>query len=114
MENRHFPLLMTILSGFLDEHTDYTLVFSTWSWTAEKPLSLKARRGMFEELPNTIYSAKSAVQLHDMPDHRMILQMVGKRASLTLAAEWGDEPPRTQIVITRSTLLRMTISAMPT
>ena len=34
MENRHFPLPMTILSGFLDEHTDYTLVFSIWSWTA--------------------------------------------------------------------------------
>ena len=33
------------------EHTDHTLVFSTWSWTADKPLSLKALRGMFEDLP---------------------------------------------------------------
>ena len=84
------------------EHTDHTLVFSTWSWTTDKPLSLKALRGMFEELPNTIYRAKGAVQLHDMPDNRMILQMVGKRASLTLADEWGDEPPRTQIVMIAS------------
>lgn len=84
------------------EHTDHTLVFSTWSWTTEKPLSLKALRGMFEELPKTIYRAKGVVQLHEMPDNRMILQMVGKRASLTLADEWGDEPPRTQIVMIAS------------
>ena len=84
------------------EHSDHTLVFSTWSWTADKPLSLKALRGIFEELPNTIYRAKGVVQLHEMPDNRMILQMVGKRASLTLAGEWGDEPPRTQIVMIAS------------
>ena len=84
------------------EHTDHTLVFSTWSWTTDKPLSLKALRGVFEELPNTIYRAKGAVQLHEMPDNRMILQMVGKRASLTLADEWGDDPPRTQIVMIAS------------
>ncbi|MDE0142741.1 MAG: GTP-binding protein [Caldilineaceae bacterium] len=84
------------------EHTDHTLVFSTWSWTTEKPLSLKALRGMFEELPKTIYRAKGVVQLHEMPDNGMILQMVGKRASLTLADEWGDEPPRTQIVMIAS------------
>ncbi|MCY3994185.1 MAG: GTP-binding protein [Caldilineaceae bacterium] len=88
--------------GHHHEHTDHTLVFSTWSWTADKPLSLKALRGIFEELPNTIYRAKGVIQLHDMPDNRMILQMVGKRASLTLAAEWGDEPPRTQIVMIAS------------
>ncbi len=84
------------------EHTDHTLVFSTWSWTTDNPLSLKALRGVFEELPNTIYRAKGAVQLHEMPDNRMILQMVGKRASLTLADEWGDDPPRTQIVMIAS------------
>ncbi len=86
----------------LHEHTDHTLVFSTWSWTTDKPLSLKALRGMFEELPNTIYRAKGVIQLHDMPDNRMILQMVGKRASLTLADAWGDAPPRTQIVMIAS------------
>ena len=84
------------------EHADHTLVFSTWSWTTDKPLSLKALRGVFEELPNTIYRAKGVIQLHDMPDNRMILQMVGKRASLTLADAWGDEPPRTQVVMIAS------------
>ena len=84
------------------EDTDHTLVFSTWSWTTDRPLSLKALRGMFEELPTTIYRAKGVVHLDGMPGKRMILQMVGKRASLTLADEWGDEPPRTQIVMIAS------------
>lgn len=84
------------------EHTDHTLVFSTWSWSADEPLSLKALRAMFEELPYTIYRAKGVIHLHDMPDNMVILQMVGKRASLTLAGEWGDDPPRTQIVMISS------------
>ena len=83
-------------------HTDHTLVFSTWSWTTDKPLSLRAIREMFEELPNTIYRAKGVIHLYDMPENMVILQMVGKRASLTLADEWGDEPPRTQIVMIAS------------
>ena len=84
------------------DHTDHTLVFSTWSWTADKPLSLRGLREMFEELPNTIYRAKGVIHLYDMPDNMVILQMVGKRASLTLAGEWGDEIPRTQIVMISS------------
>ena len=84
------------------EHTDHTLVFSTWSWTTDKPLTLGKLRGMFEELPNTIYRAKGVIHLHEMPDNMVILQMVGKRASLTLADEWGDELPRTQIVMIAS------------
>jgi len=84
------------------EHTDHTLVFSTWSWTTDKPLTLGKLRGMFEELPNTIYRAKGVIHLHEMPDNMVILQMVGKRASLTLADEWDDDPPRTQIVMIAS------------
>jgi G3E family GTPase len=84
------------------EHTDHTLVFSTWSWTTDKPLSLRAIREMFEELPNTIYRAKGVIHLYDMPDNMVILQMVGKRASLTLAGAWSDEIPRTQIVMISS------------
>jgi len=84
------------------EHTDHTLVFSTWSWTTDKPLTLGKLRGVFEELPNTIYRAKGVIHLHEMSDNMVILQMVGKRASLTLADRWGDEPPRTQIVMIAS------------
>ncbi len=84
------------------EHTDHTLVFSTWSWATDKPLSLLSLRGVFEELPNSIYRAKGVIHLHAMPDHMIILQMVGKRTSITVAGEWGDITPRTQIVMIAS------------
>lgn len=84
------------------EHTDHTMVFSTWSWTMNKPLSLRALRSMFAELPNTIYRAKGVIHLHDMPDKMTILQLAGKRVSLTLAGEWEDQTPRTQIVMIAS------------
>jgi len=88
--------------GRRHEHGDHTLVFSTWSWTTDRPLSLKALRALFEALPDTIYRAKGVVHLHDMPDKRMILQRVGKRASLTLAGAWAAGPRRTQIVMIAS------------
>jgi G3E family GTPase len=84
------------------EHTDHTRVFSTWSWTTDKPLTLGKLREVFEGLPNTIYRAKGVIQLHELPDNAVILQMVGKRASLTLAGAWGEDAPRTQIVMIAS------------
>lgn len=83
-------------------HDDHTKVFSTWSWATDKPLILSKLRDMFEELPNTIYRAKGVIYLADTPHRMVILQLVGKRASLTLAGEWGDDTPRTQIVMISS------------
>ncbi|MCU0514831.1 MAG: GTP-binding protein [Anaerolineae bacterium] len=85
-----------------DHDHDHSLVFSTWSWTSEKALSLAALRALFEELPTTIYRAKGVIYLQEMPDTAAVLQLVGKRASLTLADPWGDETPRTQLVMIAS------------
>jgi G3E family GTPase len=84
------------------EHHDHSLVFSTWSWSSDKPLSLQAMRHAFDELPTTIYRAKGVVYLADMPNNLTILQMVGRRSSITVAREWGDETPRTQLVMISS------------
>lgn len=82
------------------EHShDHSMVFSTWSWQTDKPLSLRALRDGLETLPNSIYRAKGVVYLDDMPENRVVLQIVGKRASLTLEDDWhADETPRTQLV----------------
>mgnify|MGYP001453166604 CR=1 FL=1 len=85
-----------------DHNHDHSTVFSTWSWETDKALSLQKMREMFEELPNTIYRSKGVIYLADVPDKMVILQMVGKRASLTIAGEWGDDTPRTQIVMISS------------
>lgn len=83
-------------------HDDHTKVFSTWSWSTDKPLILSKLRDMFEKLPHTIYRAKGVIYLADVPHRMVVLQLVGKRASLTLAGKWGDDTPRTQIVMISS------------
>jgi G3E family GTPase len=79
-------------------HTDHSLVFETWNWTTDQPLSLKALRKVIENLPTTIYRAKGFVFLAEMPDNRGVLHVVGKRVSLTFGAPWGDDKPTSQIV----------------
>lgn len=84
-------------------HTDHTLVYSTWSWESDEPLSLNALRDMLDRLPNTIYRAKGLVYLEEAPQNKVVFQIVGKRASLILSDNWGlAERPRTQMVMISS------------
>lgn len=80
-----------------DAH-DHSLVFSTWSWTSEKPLSLKAVRRVTKHLPPSIFRAKGILYLQDSPERKGVLHMVGTRLRLVIGDAWGSEPPRTQLV----------------
>jgi G3E family GTPase len=79
-------------------HHDHTLVYSTWSWTSAQPVSLEAFRAFVNKIPKTIYRAKGVIYLQDIPEHMAVFHLVGKRAGLTLAGEWGEARPRSQIV----------------
>ncbi len=79
------------------EH-DHTLVFNTWSYTTDKPLSHQAVRHAVRTLPATIYRAKGFVYLHEIPSRKGIVHVVGQRARLIIGESWGDEKPGTQLV----------------
>ena len=79
------------------EH-DHTLVFNTWSYTTDKPLSHRAVRHAVKTLPAAIYRAKGIVYLDETPDRKGIVHLVGQRARLIIGEPWGDEIPRTQLV----------------
>jgi G3E family GTPase len=82
------------------EHTDHTLVFSTWSWRSSQPVSFRALQRMVNRLPETIYRAKGIFFLADAPGQKGILQVVGRRASLTLSREgWENRVPHSQLVV---------------
>jgi G3E family GTPase len=81
-----------------DHRHDHSLVFDTWSWTSDQPLSLKALKKVIENLPLSIYRAKGFVFLAEAPDNRAVLHVVGKRVSLTFSETWGDARAHTQIV----------------
>ncbi len=78
---------------------DHSLVFETWSWTSDKPLDMGKLRSAIETLPSSIYRAKGFVYFQEFPNVRIILQVVGRRAVLTLEGEWGYDKPCSQIVV---------------
>lgn len=83
-----------------DHDHNHALVFSTWSWQSDEPLSFKALKRTIENLPTAIYRAKGIFYLTDSPDHPAILQVVGKRAHLTISDEsWNGETPHSQFVV---------------
>lgn len=80
-------------------HTDHSLLFSTWHYHSEQPLSFKAVRRAIDKLPTSIYRAKGFLYLDAPSDRRGVLHIVGKRARLTLGEPWrADEKPQTQLV----------------
>ena len=82
-----------------DHESDHRNTFSTWSYESGRPYSLEALTEMVKkELPANIYRCKGVVYAADTPDQRVVLQVVGRRADVSLLDEWGDRTPRTQIV----------------
>lgn len=57
-----------------------------------------ARGQMDKKLPGNIYRCKRVIFSVEDPERRAVLQVVGRRADVSLYDEWGDLLPRTQIV----------------
>jgi G3E family GTPase len=77
---------------------DHSKVFSTWSYATDQPLALGVLRETMRKLPGSVYRAKGVVYTTDAPERRAVLQVVGRRVDISLQDEWGQRPPRTQIV----------------
>lgn len=80
-------------------HGDFSVVFGTWDWQSDVPLALSEFRRVITQLPKLVFRAKGVVYLQEVPDRRVVLQLVGKHATLTLDKAWGDEQPYSQIVL---------------
>jgi G3E family GTPase len=80
-------------------HADHGSLFSTWSYTTAEPLDRKAFERMIKrELPGNIYRCKGFVHVADDPDHRHVLQVVGRRVDLYKDRAWGGETPQSRLV----------------
>lgn len=84
------------------KHTDHSDTFSSYSWTAVQPLAFQTVYHAFKTLPLSIFRAKGILQLREVDDKRVILQMVGKRVTLTKGESWGETKPASQIVVIAS------------
>lgn len=72
--------------------------FATWSYETGSALSLERVRETIKRLPGAVYRCKGFVHAVEQPDHKIVLQVVGRRGDATLSDSWGDEEPATRIV----------------
>jgi G3E family GTPase len=80
------------------DHGGHTDTFSTWTYETDRPLSLEALQEVARKLPASIYRCKGVIHSADEPNRRAVLQVVGKRADISLENEWAGRARRTQIV----------------
>ncbi len=78
---------------------NHALVFSTWSWQSEKPVSFRALRALLDDLPPEIYRGKGIFFFADDPDQRGLVHLVGKRISVQPGDRWEGETARSQFVL---------------
>ncbi len=77
---------------------DHSKAFSTWSYETARPLTLDALDEMVRELPSAIYRCKGVVYAAEAPEHRVVLQAVGRRVDVSVLDGWNGRRPFTRIV----------------
>lgn len=77
---------------------DHAQAYSSLSWTDNEPLGFQAIYQTFSALPLDIFRAKGILYVQEVPDRRVILQMVGKRVMLSKGEPWGGANRTSQIV----------------
>ncbi|MBI1732762.1 MAG: GTP-binding protein [Gammaproteobacteria bacterium] len=82
-----------------DHGHDHGRTHDSFSWTAAEPLAFTATYALFKSLPLFIYRAKGFLHLDSVPERRVILQMVGRRVSLSKGEAWEATPPQSKVVM---------------
>ena len=76
--------------------------FSTFSYVTGDALRLDRLREVVTELPTAVFRAKGVVRLDVRPEHKSVVQVVGRRARVDLGPLWRDETPATRLVFLTS------------
>ena len=84
--------------GCSHQQHDHSKTFSTWSYETARPLTLDALKEMTRKLPGAIYRCKGVVYAAEAPEHRVMLQVVGRRVDVSLLDGWNGRVPSTRIV----------------
>ena len=77
---------------------DHSAIFETWSFSSERPLSLKALRQALATLPAGIYRAKGVCQIAEASGKRCVLHLVGSRSEIRPEEGWDGRTPQTQLI----------------
>ena len=72
--------------------------YQTWSFTSPQALDETVVVAFLDELPPGILRAKGPVHLSGEAQHSYLLQLVGRRWSLTRGEPWAGQSPQTTLV----------------
>ena len=73
--------------------------FETWGWQGEAAIDGAGLVEAIKELPAGIVRAKGLLHLREDPASRYVLQVVGRRFSVTADRPWRDDSPASQLVV---------------
>ena len=89
----------TVSKGHASSHQHHhELDFETWSFESYNPLRLDFLQELLSHLPATVFRAKGFLYTTDKPADRLLLQMVGRRAVISVNRQWQSERPQTRLV----------------
>jgi G3E family GTPase len=77
---------------------EHELLFDTWTYIADAPLQMALMQEILVHLPSTVFRVKGFVYAIEEPESRMVVQLVGRRATVTATRTWGAEQPQTRLV----------------
>ena len=107
LESAHGNLSTDIVLGELgptpdspDTGATHHVDYDTWSHERSGPMDRAALEAFIRALPDGVFRAKGFVHLSDDPEHRYVLQIVGRRVSLTRDARpVAGEEYRSRLVV---------------
>ena len=79
-----------------DHH--HSLEFETWNYVSDQPMHLALVQQLLNHLPATLFRAKGFLFTTDKPDYRLVLQLVGRRAVMSVDQPWGNDAQQTRLV----------------
>jgi G3E family GTPase len=83
--------------GHAHDH-DHTLAFETWSFESNVPMELGVLQQVLTHLPATVFRAKGFIHAVEKSQRRLVFQLVGRRATVTVSGPWGEQTPQTRLV----------------
>ena len=76
----------------------HTVEFATALLESDQPVRLGTLKQAIKKLPGSVYRVKGFVASEEFPEHRMIVQVVGKRLNVSQDGPWGNQEPKTRVV----------------
>ena len=86
----------------LDKHREHKyahgIEFETWTFESKEPLSLESLQILLKHVPKSVYRVKGFIYSAEKPHKRILLQLVGRRATLAVTGNWEEELKQTRLV----------------